>query len=176
MTRPMITSFSGPYAFLSNFYTGTGSDVTIKGIHYPTTEHAFQAGKFLDPEIRATVASCATPGDSKRYARKLASKIGAREGWKDADISIHWMLKCIRLKFQHPELKAKLVATGKAGLIEGNIWGDNFWGMIRVNPDEPWVGENWLGKILEHVRRETVLDESIAFDVNAARRLAALFK
>ena len=40
-----------------------------------------------------------------------------------------------------------LIATGDAVLIEGNTWGDRFWGMVR-NDSGMWVGENWLGRLL----------------------------
>lgn len=38
----IINSFTGKYAFLSNFYP---SPITIDNIQYPTVEHAFQAQK-----------------------------------------------------------------------------------------------------------------------------------
>ena len=175
---PTISNFKGKYEFLSNFYTGPGSDVTINGIHYATTEHAFQAGKFVKRSLRRQVADCATPGDSKRFARALARKVGNRSGWKEADISIYWMLKCIRLKFTHPVLARKLVSTHPLNLIEGNTWGDAFWGMVR-DKDGRWRGDNWLGKILTHVRAELIAGEQIPFSPKYQRerdaRLNALF-
>jgi len=62
-------------------------------------------------------------------------------------ISFTWRLT-MRQKFKQPELKAKLLATGDAELIEGNHWGDIVWGVCRGK------GENRLGKILMKVREE----------------------
>jgi len=38
--------------------------------------------------------------------------------------------------------------TGKSELIEGNTWGDTFWGVSGV------IGQNNLGKILMKIREE----------------------
>lgn len=163
-----LAHFEGYHSFLSNFYDGEGGDVTINGIHYPTTEHAFQAGKFVKRSQRKQVAGCATPGYSKRFARAKAAKIGNRAGWKDSDISIYWMLKCLRLKFKHPRLAEELVKTYPRKLIEGNTWGDDFWGCVRT-PDG-WRGDNWLGKILMHIREELRHGKRFVFVPNNYRR------
>lgn len=55
----------------------------------------------------------------------------------------------IRQKFSNDEaLKNRLLATGEQDLIEGNTWGDHFWGVCRGE------GQNTLGKILMIVRKE----------------------
>ena len=61
------------------------------------------------------------------------------------------MEEIVRAKFgQNPVLADKLLATGDTLLIEGNTWGDKFWGVdTRVGQ-----GENHLGKILMKVRAE----------------------
>lgn len=50
-------------------------------------------------------------------------------------------------KFKNEELKIKLLQTGNEELIEGNTWGDKFWGICNG------VGENNLGKILMEIRQ-----------------------
>jgi hypothetical protein len=50
-------------------------------------------------------------------------------------------------KFEEPTIKAKLVATNPSELIEGNNWGDDFWGDCSGN------GQNMLGQLLEEVRQ-----------------------
>ena len=40
------------------------------------------------------------------------------------------------------ELAARLLATGDAQLVEGNTWGDRFWGVCRGQ------GRNQLGQLL----------------------------
>lgn len=53
-------------------------------------------------------------------------------------------------KFTKPELREKLLATGDALLVEGNTWGDIYWGVdMRTGK-----GENFLGKILMQTRDE----------------------
>lgn len=49
-------------------------------------------------------------------------------------------------KFTHDDLKALLVATGDARLVEGNSWGDRYWGMCDG------TGSNHLGQLLMEVR------------------------
>lgn len=44
----------------------------------------------------------------------------------------------------------KLIKTGDAELIEGNWWGDKYWGMCNGE------GMNKLGKILMQVRKECI--------------------
>jgi predicted NAD-dependent protein-ADP-ribosyltransferase YbiA (DUF1768 family) len=58
------------------------------------------------------------------------------------------MRRILVIKFQNPELKAKLIATGDAQLVEGNTWGDLFWGVDTTMG----VGSNQLGKLLMGIR------------------------
>jgi predicted NAD-dependent protein-ADP-ribosyltransferase YbiA (DUF1768 family) len=56
----------------------------------------------------------------------------------------------VRQKFREPKLRELLAGTRNAELIEGNYWGDRFWG-VYVGDGK---GENHLGKILMQVREE----------------------
>lgn len=58
------------------------------------------------------------------------------------------MLELLRLKFAIPDLRDKLLATKNATLIEGNTWGDTYWGVCRG------IGDNTLGVLLMQVRSE----------------------
>lgn len=61
--------------------------------------------------------------------------------------SMSLMYDVIEQKFlQNPVLMQKLIKTKDAKLIEGNTWGDRYWGMCNG------VGENKLGEILMMVR------------------------
>lgn len=59
------------------------------------------------------------------------------------------MRSTLNAKFsQHPDLAAKLDRTGNARLVEGNTWGDVFWGVDM----ETGHGESHLGKLLMELR------------------------
>lgn len=141
-----IDTFRGEYAFLSNFYE---APVYLDGVLYPTTENAFQAAKTLNPLERQRFVSC-TPAESKKLGRIVTLRLD----WEDAKIGI--MEKLLMQKFQDLTLQDKLLATGNAELIEGNTWGDRFWGMTKDEEYDhlkgDWVGQNHLGKLLMQVR------------------------
>ena len=133
-----IDSFSGAFRFLSNFYS---APLLYEGVLYPTSEHAFQAAKTLDHNQRLNVAMLETPAESKRYGKTVP----LRPAWDDIKIGV--MEEIVEEKFrQNPKLAEMLLATEDAILIEGNTWGDKFWGVCNG------VGENNLGKVLMYVR------------------------
>lgn len=135
----MIGEFKDKYRFLSNFWPCV---VVLDGLQYKSVEHAFVASKTTDPKKREVVRQQPTASMAKRYGKTLI----LRDGWNEMKRDI--MEDLIRQKFQDPVLKAKLLETGDEQLIEGNTWGDVFWGVTRG------VGLNHLGKILMKVRDE----------------------
>jgi ribA/ribD-fused uncharacterized protein len=138
--EPPISTFkTKDFQFLCNFYP---CKIIYDGIEYPSSEHAFQAAKTLDGIERLKICDLSTPVEAKRAGRKLKS---IRPDWDNIRLQI--MEDIVRAKFtQHPELAAKLKATGNRELIEGNWWNDTFWGVCNG------VGENNLGKILMKIR------------------------
>ena len=135
-----IAEFQGEYRFLSNFYPAV---VEFEGITYPHVEGAYQSAKTLDMNERRRIAAIADPAEAKRAGRALKY----RDDWEAVKFDV--METCVRYKFtHHPELRAKLLATGNALLEEGNNWGDRIWGVVDG------VGENRLGKLLMKVRDE----------------------
>lgn len=136
-----IDSFSGEYRWLSNFWP---VEVEYEAIVYPSTEHAYQAAKTLNTELRQIIAALPTAAQSK----KAGAKVDIREDWEEVKVSV--MLDLLHLKFQHPDLAQKLIDTGDALLVEGNYWGDRFWGVCRGE------GRNILGNLLMRVRKEIV--------------------
>ena len=140
MKARRITSFSGKYRFLSNFYPA----VICDGPHeYPTVEHAFQALKTWDCEQRRMIREAKTPG----LARRLGRTVALRSDWIDVRVSV--MMDLVRQKFSVEPLRQMLLDTGEAELIEGNTWNDRFWGQCPVG-----TGNNYLGLILMDVRDE----------------------
>jgi hypothetical protein len=139
-----IEKFRGKYRFLSNFWP---AEVTFDGEEYESTEHAYQAAKTLDLELRKKFrATEDSPAPTAGETKKMARKITVRSDWEQVKLGI--MEDLVRQKFQHEDLKAQLLVTGEEELIEGNTWGDVFWGRCDG------VGENHLGRILMKIRTE----------------------
>lgn len=135
--RPVIDSFKGEYAFLSNFWLNP----VVFGDVWPSSEHAYQAAKCYSYEDHQKFRNPnMTPGQAKR----LGKQIQMRDDWED--IKFGTMLAIVTAKFRDTELHELLLQTNDAILIEGNNWGDRYWGQVDG------VGENNLGKILMHVR------------------------
>ena len=135
----MIDCFEGDYHFLSNFYP---SPITYKGLDYPTVEHAFQAQKTGSWRKRFEIRAAPSPGVAKRIGHNMP----LRKDWERVKEVV--MLDLLRLKFQNRALGVKLILTGNVQLIEGNWWGDRYWGVCEGE------GENRLGVLLMWVRRE----------------------
>lgn len=134
-----ITKFEGDYAFLSNFYY---SPIDFDGRRYSTVEHAFQAAKTFSGTERAAIYCAETPGKAKRLGRNVT----LRSDWGDVKVGI--MHNLLKLKFSDETLKHKLIATKERFLMEGNDWGDTFWGVCNE------VGDNNLGVLLMKIRRD----------------------
>lgn len=136
-----IECFRGRYGFLSNFHQ---APVTWEGLTYMNSEAAFQAAKCLDMAERVPFTEM-DPTKAKRLGRKVA----LREDWETVKIQV--MEEVVRAKFtQNEDLAAQLLETGQTELVEGNRWGDVFWGVDMRNGR----GENHLGRILMKVRDE----------------------
>lgn len=133
-----ILSFQGEHRFLSNFWP---CNILMDGQIYPSVENAYQAAK-AHPSQRGPFRAC-TPGAAKRLGRAhvLPSNWDSTRGLV--------MAALIAQKFMPREdLGRRLVATGDARLVEGNTWGDTFWGVCRGR------GENRLGEILMQRRAQ----------------------
>jgi hypothetical protein len=139
-TPSRVGRFEGEFGFLSNFSRGP---FTFEGRRYPTAEHAYQAAKALDPNDAERIRLLPTPWG----ARVLGNGVTMRPGWDDLRLGI--MERILRAKFKPgTRLADMLAATGSAELIEGNWWGDTFWGKVDG------VGQNRLGRLLMGIRAE----------------------
>ena len=140
----MITSFKGEYFFLSNFYP---VDILYEGIVYPSSEHAYMAGKTDRMDITQHIASLKTASEAKRYGSYSANNFQLVYNWENKK-DLH-MYNVLLVKFSNQELKDKLEATGTDMLIEGNKHGDTYWGQSPLGN-----GKNMLGNILMRIRNE----------------------
>jgi N-glycosidase YbiA len=134
-----IDSFSGEHAFLSNFYPCV---VHVAGFACASVEHGFQASKAVKQDDFHLIMGARTPGISK----KLGRKVERRFDWEQVKEGVMYHL--LKEKFQFNPLKNALLATGEHTLIEGNTWGDTYWGVCKG------VGKNRLGVLLMQVREE----------------------
>jgi N-glycosidase YbiA len=135
-----ITSFIGDNKFLSNFYT---CKVVLDDIEYSSVEHAYQAAKTLNTKERKPFHKHPLPtaAESKKMGRKLT----IRSDWESVKLKV--MEDLLVQKFAIPELKEMLTETKGKTLVEGNYWGDDFWGV-----DNRKGGQNHLGKLLMAIR------------------------
>lgn len=140
-----IEAFTGRYRFLSNFYP---SVIVWEGIVYATVEHAYQALKTDDIESRRAIAGMTTPG----HAKRLGQNVVLRDNWEKD--KVFRMLELLYLKFESPALRKKLLGTRDEQLVEGNNWGDTFWGVCNGK------GKNILGKLLMQIRHEIRMGEA----------------
>jgi ribA/ribD-fused uncharacterized protein len=134
-----ISSFTGNYRFLSNFWI---SKVSYDGEVWKSSEHAYQAAKTNDPNEKRLIRAAETAGETKY----LGKTVTLRKDWESVKLGI--MLDILRCKFTDPFLKQELLSTNNAELIEGNSWGDTYWGVCNGR------GKNHLGKLLMAVREE----------------------
>jgi ribA/ribD-fused uncharacterized protein len=134
-----IESFAGRYRFLSNFYP---AQIVLDGAVYPSVEHAYQARKTDAQAVREVIRNAKTAGQAKALGRNVVLV-------PDWDlIRVPVMLQLLQQKFSDKVLRAELLDTGDAQLVEGNTWGDVFWGVCKGR------GENMLGKLLMAIRAE----------------------
>lgn len=136
-----ISGFFGEYRWLSNFWL---TPVFYRGHIWPSSEHAYQAAKFVDTDWPRyyEISKTRTPGEAKRIGREG----NLRPDWEEVKYDV--MLEIVRAKFKTESLAAQLKATIPYDLEEENPWNDTYWGTTKG------VGENNLGKILMQVRME----------------------
>lgn len=135
----VIDSFTGDFGFLSNFHEAS---IWHDGHRWPSVEHAYQAAKTDSVEAQKVIREAKTPGIAKRLGRAVTMT----PDWDNKKVSV--MRGLVRKKFENPLLRAMLVATEDAVLVEGNTWNDTTWGVCKG------TGQNWLGKILMEIREE----------------------
>ena len=146
-----ITSFQGDYRFLSNFWP---CYIEWQGLVYPSLEHAYAASKTDDPAVKIRIRSCSTPGDAKEFL--TGHDMTPTASWT-IERKLQVMEELLFRKFsgKEPLLTRALMWTGDAELIEGNDWGDSFWGVCNGR------GENNLGRLLMKVREALFEEKSL---------------
>lgn len=131
-----------PHYGFTNF---SNHPITYGGLVYPTSEHLFQSLKFIPhrADIADRIRNCRNSADALSEATRY--KKHQRSDW--FRVNIQMMDEVLLHKFrQHPALKAELLGTGNAELVEDSHV-DAFWGVGKNGK-----GRNELGKALVRLR------------------------
>ena len=144
----VVKEFRDEYFFLSNFYIAV---FTWRGKKFFCGEQAFQWAKTLYPkpgesmrckDLGMRLMDTGNPRTAKKYGRQVPLDV---KTWDMQRVPI--MREIVHARFSTiPGLAGQLINTGAMLLVEGNDWGDKFWG--RCNG----VGFNTLGTILMEER------------------------
>jgi ribA/ribD-fused uncharacterized protein len=134
-------SVTDEYGEFSNFAL---YEIQLRGKTWPTSEHFFQAMKFDDRKHQDEIRNANSPMLAASMGRDRKRKL--RRDWERVKVGI--MREAVEAKFrQHDELRAMLLATGDAKLVE-HTDNDDFWG-----DGGDGSGKNELGQILMAVRQ-----------------------
>lgn len=135
-----------PYGAFSNLFR---RPIEFEGRMFPTSEHAYQAGKALKPAVREWILAAPTPALAAMAAHGLYTW-DIVPNW--AEIKFDRMRAVLRAKFtQHGDLQELLLATGDARLVEAgtvNNAVNRLWGEVDGK------GQNMLGVMLMELRQE----------------------
>lgn len=135
-----------PYGALSNLYK---REVLFEDVVYPTSEHAYQAGKPRKEAVRDWILAAPSPALVAMAAHGLYWW-DIRPGW--SKVKFERMRAILLAKFtQHEDLKALLLSTGEARLVESATVDNEVnrtWGEVNGK------GKNMLGVLLMEVRDE----------------------
>lgn len=133
----VINKFDKEFHFLSNFYPCV---IKWNGRKFKNAEAAYQSAKSPYPIVQDSFVNMGA-SESKKEGRKVV----LREDWDT--IKFDMMCDIVEAKFnQNDYLEEMLIATRDYDLIEGNTWGDTYWGVCDG------YGMNMLGKILMALR------------------------
>ncbi len=130
------------YGGFSNF---SPHPFELQGRIWPTSEHYFQAQKFVGTEHEEAVRVAKSPMVAARMGRSRERPL--RPDWEAVKEDI--MREALRAKFaQHPDLRSLLLSTGDAELIE-HTTNDHYWA-----DGGDGTGKNRLGQLLMELRTE----------------------
>jgi N-glycosidase YbiA len=135
-------SVSEKYGCFSNF---SPHSIKLDGKTWPTSEHYFQAMKFVGSPDEEEVRLAKSPMIAARMGR--SRKRPLRKDWESVKNRI--MHEAVLAKFsQHADLREILLGTGDAKIVE-HTENDDYWG-----DGGDGSGKNKLGQILMQVREE----------------------
>ncbi|NEP10010.1 MAG: NADAR family protein [Symploca sp. SIO2C1] len=129
-----------PYGCFSNF---SPHGFELDGLWWQTSEHYFQAQKFVGTEHLEAIRLAQTPADAAKMGRERSRPL--REDWEEVKEDV--MERGLFGKFQtHQDIGKILLSTGEELIVE-NAPQDYYWGCGKDGS-----GKNRLGEILMQVR------------------------
>jgi ribA/ribD-fused uncharacterized protein len=138
------------YGCFSNF---SPHGVKLNGLWWPTTEHYFQAQKFVGTAHEEAIRHAKTPKHAAEMGRDRKRPL--RVDWEQVKDDV--MRAAIRQKFRmHKDIRQLLLDTGDEELVE-NAPRDYYWGCGADGS-----GKNMLGIILMEVREEVRKEQAPA--------------
>ena len=121
--------------------------VTINNEEWLTTEHYFQAQKFIGTPLVGTIRMLERPREAFNKSRDPRYSFWQRSDWEEVKEEV--MYKALQSKFiQHSELRQQLIDTRDRKLIEHTPY-DSYWG-----DGGDGSGKNRLGELLMRLREE----------------------
>lgn len=143
MSQPIkFYHLNKPYGFFSNF---APYPIFLKEKRWPTSEHYFQAQKFVNTPHEEAIRQAKTAREAAEMGRDRRRPL--RPDWEVVKDEI--MREAVYAKFtQHPDLTEKLLATGNSLLIEHTA-NDRYWG-----DGGDGTGLNRLGQLLMAIREQ----------------------
>eukprot|EP01103_Thecamoeba_quadrilineata_P001842 TRINITY_DN11700_c0_g1_i1.p1 TRINITY_DN11700_c0_g1~~TRINITY_DN11700_c0_g1_i1.p1 ORF type:complete len:160 (-),score=33.05 TRINITY_DN11700_c0_g1_i1:46-525(-) len=139
--RILFYSTKGEFGCFSNF---SAHRLFLKGVHWPTSEHYFQAQKHAGTPVEEEIRKTDSPARAAKKGRSREHPI--RPDWDKIKDQI--MFEAVLSKFQQNQsIKEILLGTEDRELVE-HTEKDSYWG------DGLGGGRNQLGITLMNVREE----------------------
>lgn len=131
-----------PYGCFSNF---SSHGFELDGHWWPTSEHYFQAQKFVGTPHVDAVRLAKSPKEAAAIGRERSRPL--RPDWEQVKDEV--MRRAVLRKFEsHADIRTILLSTGDELIVE-NAPADYYWGCGADGS-----GQNKLGQILMDVRAE----------------------
>lgn len=129
----------GEYGYLATYSNyGFFKD----GVFWKTSEHYYQAQKFMDSDTKIRIQNAETPKIASTIGRDR--KLNLRSDWEEVKQDV--MFDAVYYKFkQNKDILQKLLDTGNARIVEATVK-ENYWG-CGPNNDGKIIMEKFLLKL-----------------------------
>ncbi|WP_338137336.1 NADAR family protein [Vibrio kanaloae] len=131
-----------PNGYLSNF---AACPIKVDDKVWATSEHYYQAMKFVSEALRNTIFEASTPAEAFSLSRYYEGQV--REDWYDIRVEV--MQFIVTEKFRQNHRFARFLVNTGDSVIKEHSHKDHFWG-----DGGDGTGENRLGEILMEMRQQ----------------------